>query len=64
LVHQGWFGPWSDIDLAAWGIPGNQFYRAVAAVSGISSDFKVDLVDPEDCRPAVRQMIEPEGIDL
>ena len=64
LAHRNWFSPWSDIDIAAWGIPADQFYRAVAAVTGISPDFQVDLVDPEDCRPSVRRSIELEGIDL
>jgi len=64
LAHRSWFSSWSDIDLAAWGIPADQFYRAVAAVTGISSEFEVDLVDPEGCRPTVRQFIEHEGIDL
>ena len=64
LAHGNWFSPWSDIDLAAWGIPADQFYRAVAAVTGISPDFRMDLVDPEDCRQSVRQSIEIEGIDL
>jgi len=64
LAHRAWFSPWSDIDLAAWGIPDIQFYRAVAAVTGISSDFRVDLLDLESCRPTVRRLIEREGIDL
>jgi len=64
LVHRDWFSPWSDVDLAAWGIPVEQFYQAVAAVTGISRDFKVDLVDPEICRLPMRQLIEREGIDL
>ena len=64
LAHRAWFGPWSDIDLAAWGLPPDRFYRAVAAVTGLSPDFEVDLVDPEGCRPAVRRSIEREGIDL
>jgi len=64
LAHRTWFGPWSDIDLAAWGVPADRFYRPVAAVTGVSPDFEVDLVDPEGCRPAVRRFIEREGIDL
>jgi predicted nucleotidyltransferase len=64
LAHRAWFSPRSDIDLAAWGIPANQFYRAVAAVTGVSSDFEVDLVDTEGCRPALRRLIEREGIEL
>ncbi len=64
LAHRAWFSPHSDIDIAARGIPPERFYRAVAAVTGFSPDFEVDLVDPDDCRPAVRQAIEREGIDL
>ena len=64
LAHRASFGPWSDIDLAAWGLPPERFYLAVAAVTGLSPDFEVDLVDPEGCRPAVRRSIEREGIDL
>jgi len=64
LAHRDWFSPWSDVDLAARGIPADQFYRAVAAVTGISQEFQVNLVDPEGCRLSVQQSIEREGIDL
>jgi len=64
LAHRMWFTPWSDIDLAAWGIPHDRFYTAVAAVTGLSTDFKLDLVDPGTCRPAVREALEREGIEL
>ena len=64
LAHRLWFGPRSDIDLAVWGIPANRFYQAVATATGFSPDFEIDLVDPDDCRPALRQVIEVEGIDL
>jgi predicted nucleotidyltransferase len=64
LARRAWFTPWSDVDLAAWGLPPDAFYRAVASVTGISPDFKVDLVAPEDCRPALRQAIEQEGVNL
>jgi predicted nucleotidyltransferase len=64
LAHRAWFTPWSDIDLAAWGIPSDAFYGAVAFVTGLSSEFEIDLVAPEDCRPGLRRIIEQEGIDL
>lgn len=64
LARRDWFTSWSDIDLAAWEIPSHSFYRAVAAVTGISSEFKVDLVAPEDCQPALRRAIEQEGVVL
>lgn len=63
LTNPDWFTPWSDIDIAAWGIPIDQFYRAVAVVAGISQDFEVNLVDPDNCRESLRQIIEREGID-
>ncbi len=64
LVHRAWFTPWSDIDIAVWGIPAHQFYQAVAAATGISPDFEVDVVDAEDCSMSLRQIIESEGIEL
>ena len=64
LARRSGFNPWSDIDLAAWGIPADRFYRAVAVVTGLSPDFKIDLLDLETCKPALRQIAEQEGIDL
>lgn len=64
LTNSAWFNAWSDVDLAAWGIPPEQFYAAVAAVTGLSEHFKIDLVDPDNCRPDLRQTIENEGIDV
>jgi predicted nucleotidyltransferase len=64
LARRDSFTPWSDIDLAAWDIPPDSFYRAVAVVAGLSPEFKVDLVAPEDCEPALRRVIEQEGVAL
>ena len=64
LTRHDWFTPWSDVDLAAWGIPPDSFYQAVAAVAGLDPEFKVDLVAPEDCRPTLRRAIEHEGVAL
>jgi hypothetical protein len=56
--------PWSDIDLAVWGIAPSQFYREIGVLNEISPEFKVDLVDPTDrtCRPSVKQAIERTGL--
>jgi predicted nucleotidyltransferase len=64
LADRARFTRWSDIDLAAWGIPPALFYRAVAAVIGLSAQFKVDLVSPDDVRPSIRHAIELESVDL
>jgi predicted nucleotidyltransferase len=64
LAHRGWFTRWSDIDLAAWGIPPKKFYAAVAAMTAMSEAFRIDLVDPEACSPSLREAILSEGIPL
>lgn len=64
LVSKREFTPWSDIDLAAWGIPAERYFAAVAAVTGVSAEFKVDLVDPETCRSSVVDSIQTYGMDL
>ena len=64
LAHREWFTSWSDVDLAAWGIEPDAFYRAVAAVTGLSSEFKVDRVAPEDCEAALLRVIMREGVAL
>jgi uncharacterized protein len=63
-VQRPSFTLWSDVDLAAWGIPPERFYAAVAAVTGLSADIKVDLVDPEDCRPVLRANITHGCVEL
>lgn len=64
LANQVNFTLWSDIDLSAWGIPIDRFYTAVAEVADLSSHFKIDLIDPETCKPAVRDAILTDGIEL
>jgi predicted nucleotidyltransferase len=64
LVRKSWFNQWSDIDLAAWGIPHDRFFSAVAAATSLSSEFKVDLLDPETCHPTLREIIEQNGLEL
>lgn len=64
LAHRAWFTPWSDIDLAAWGISSDAFYQAVALVTGLSPEFEIDLIELEGCGPALRQVIEREGVEL
>jgi uncharacterized protein len=64
LAREEWFGPWSDIDLAAQGILAESFYSAVAWVTGLSASFRIDLIDMDECRPTLRKVMEEEGIDI
>jgi predicted nucleotidyltransferase len=64
LASRSDFTLWSDIDLAAWGITAERFYAAVAAVTGLSAEFKIDLVDADACKASLRAAIDRDGIDL
>jgi predicted nucleotidyltransferase len=64
LAHRAWFTPRSDIDLYSEGIPGDRFFQAEETVQGIDRDFKVDLVEPQECSPELRRRIGEEGIEL
>jgi len=63
LVHPGRFSDRSDIDLAVSGIQPAMFFKAWAA-AGVSCPFGLDLVDLSDCAPALRDLIEREGMAL
>ncbi len=64
LVHEGCFTPWSDVDIAAWGIRPEDTFRAIGAVMDLDSEIEVNLVDVEVCRPSLLTVIEKEGVDL
>lgn len=64
LLNRSWFTPWSDIDLAVWGIPKDQYFSAVASMTGLSKIFAIDLIDPETCRPSLLEIINQDGIEI
>lgn len=64
LVHPGCFTPWSDVDIAAWGLSPKDTFRAIGAVMDLDADLAVNLVDVDTCRPALLASIEREGIEL
>ena len=61
LARRGEFTLWSDVDLAAFGIPPSRFFEAVGAVTGLISEFKLDLIEIETCPDSLREAIETEG---
>ena len=67
LVRETGFTPWSDIDMAVWGIAAEDFYQAAgeAIEKGLEEGIRVDIVDPVvDCGPEFLKDIEKEGIEL
>jgi predicted nucleotidyltransferase len=66
LVRRAWFAPWSDVDLAVWGLPAEKFYRAIGAVHdfGAEAEFKIDVIEPAECSREMVHSIQTEGIEL
>jgi predicted nucleotidyltransferase len=64
LVHKGCFTPWSDVDVAAWGIRPENTFRAIGAVMDLDAEIEVNLVDVNTCAPSLLMTIEQEGIEL
>ena len=58
LAQQNWFSEWSNIDIAFWGIPKDQYFRAIWQAEEISGLFKVDLLDFESCGPVYQERIK------
>ena len=67
LASKTGFTPWSDIDLAVWGIAPEDYYLAAGAAMdmGLEEGTRVDVIDPAvDCGPEFLADIEQEGIEL
>jgi predicted nucleotidyltransferase len=64
LVHRGCFTPWSDVDLAAWGVRPEETFRAIGTVMDLDAEIEINLVDVETCSSSLLTMIEQEGVDL
>jgi uncharacterized protein len=64
LVRAGCFTPWSDVDIAAWGLSPNDTFRAIGAVLDLDPAIAINLVDVGTCRPELLAAIEQEGIAL
>lgn len=64
LVARVSFTPWSDVDIAAWGIAPADTFRAIGAVMDLSSSPMVNLVDVNTCTPSLLAVIEQDGVEL
>jgi predicted nucleotidyltransferase len=64
LLHEARFTRWSDIDIAVWGIPADQTFRAIGAVMDLDSSVELNLVDVNTCSPGLLRAIEQEAVDV
>jgi predicted nucleotidyltransferase len=61
LIHPGCFNQWSDVDIAAWGIPADLTLRAMGAVLELDNKIEINLVDVNTCQASLLVVIEREG---
>lgn len=64
LVHEGCFTPWSDVDIAAWGIRPQDTFRAMGMVMDLDAEIELNLVDVGTCSDSLLMTIEQEGVSL
>ena len=64
LLHEARFTPWSDVDIAAWGIPPEQTFRAIGAVMDLDSSLEINLVDINTCTSSLLKAIEQEAVEV
>lgn len=64
LVHGGCFTPWSDVDIAAWGIHPQDTFRAIGRVMDMDAEIELNLLDAGTCSTSLLATIEREGVDL
>lgn len=58
------FSKWSDINIAAWGIPNDKYFQAVWEAEDISRLFEIDLVDFGSCDGLLRERIESQAVKI
>jgi len=64
LLHKTRFTQWSDVDIAAWGIPADQTFRAIGSVMDLDSALEINLIDVNTCTPSLLKEIEREAVDV
>ena len=64
VVREGCFTPWSDVDLAAWGLKSADTFLAIGVTHGLDPEIEVSLVDMSICPPSLSAVIEAESREL
>lgn len=54
----------SDIDLAVWGLPERDYFRAVSRLLSIDPAIPIDLIEFENARARLQKVIEQEGVSI
>lgn len=63
LLNHEKMSPRSDIDLAVWGLPEEDYFKAVGFLLEIADGFSIDLVEARKVRDYILPSIE-RGVEL
>jgi predicted nucleotidyltransferase len=63
LIDPDRFHPWSDVDLAVWGLAPEDYFEAVARVLDVGGEIKIDLILAERSKPYLREVVA-SGTDV
>jgi predicted nucleotidyltransferase len=61
VLHPALFHSRSDIDLAAWGLKGRKYFRAVGLLQALDPEIAIDLIAFENAPPSLKKTIRIEG---
>ena len=64
LAERRWFTKNSDIDIIVWGVPYNKCLDALWKTKGLSSEFKIDLIDFDTSDVLFRERILEQAIPI
>jgi predicted nucleotidyltransferase len=66
IVRESGFTPWSDVDLAVWGLTPDDYFDAAGEAMdlGLDGSVKVEVVDMGKCPSALREAVDGEGVEL
>jgi predicted nucleotidyltransferase len=57
------FHPWSDVDMAVWGLSPERYFEAVAGLLDLDDDLRIDLVMAERSKPGLKEALAA-GVEL
>ena len=63
LLNYEQMTPHSDIDLAVWGLPEKDYFKAVGFLLEIADNFSIDLVEIQHARSYILSAIN-QGVEL
>ncbi|RPI88494.1 MAG: nucleotidyltransferase domain-containing protein [Chloroflexi bacterium] len=64
LANDKYFTPWSDVDIAVWGLKMEDTFHAIGAVFDLSDEIALNLVDINTARRSILETIQKEGVDI